>query len=60
VTEALIGRLRHVLGSAGMVSDPDEMAGYLTDWRNAYAGTAAAVVRPGCTEEVRRGRRTVP
>ena len=35
-----------------MISDPDEMAGYLTDWRNAYTGTAAAVVRPGSTEEV--------
>jgi FAD/FMN-containing dehydrogenase len=30
------------------------MAGYLTDWRNAYAGTAAAVVRPASTDEVAR------
>jgi FAD/FMN-containing dehydrogenase len=52
VTADLIGRLRHLVGPTGVISDPDEMAGYLTDWRNAYAGTAAAVVRPGNTEEV--------
>ena len=51
-TGDLVGRLRHLVGSSGVVSDPDEMAGYLTDWRNAYAGTAAAVVRPASTEEV--------
>ncbi|WP_368046162.1 FAD-binding oxidoreductase [Micromonospora soli] len=28
------------------------MAGYASDWRNAYSGTPAAVVRPGGTEEV--------
>ena len=37
---------------SGVICDPDEMAGYLTDWRNAYAGAAAAVVRPGSTDEV--------
>jgi FAD/FMN-containing dehydrogenase len=52
VTGHLLGRLRHVVGPSGVVSEPAEMAGYLTDWRNAYAGTAVAVVRPGCTEEV--------
>ena len=50
MTGNLIGRLRHAVGSSGVISDPDEMAGYLTDWRNAYTGTAAAVVRPGSTE----------
>ncbi|GAB3301636.1 FAD-binding oxidoreductase [Parasphingorhabdus pacifica] len=42
-------RLRDIVGSSGQVSDPD---GYLTDWRNAYSGTATAVVRPGNTAEV--------
>jgi len=32
-----------------MVDDP---AGSLTDWRRAYSGTAAAVVRPGSSAEV--------
>jgi FAD/FMN-containing dehydrogenase len=52
VTADLVDRLREVVGPAGLVTDPAGMAGYLTDWRGAYSGRAAAVVRPGCTEEV--------
>ncbi|RQW97751.1 FAD-binding oxidoreductase [Micromonospora globispora] len=52
MTADLIGRLREVVGPAGVLSDPADLAGYLSDWRNAYTGTAAAVVRPGSTEEV--------
>jgi FAD/FMN-containing dehydrogenase len=48
----LSDRLREVVGDAGLVTDPGQMGGYLTDWRNAYRGRAAAVVRPGSTEEV--------
>jgi FAD/FMN-containing dehydrogenase len=52
VTADLIGRLKDVVGPSGVVTEPAEMAGYLTDWRNAYTGTAAAVVRPASTDEV--------
>ena len=45
-------RLRGVVGDAGLVTDPAGMRGYLTDWRGAYSGTAALVVRPGSTAEV--------
>jgi FAD/FMN-containing dehydrogenase len=48
----LIGQLKDVVGPSGVVTDPAQMAGYLTDWRNAYTGTAAAIVRPASTEEV--------
>ncbi|MGV0745819.1 FAD-binding oxidoreductase [Mycolicibacterium sp. XJ870] len=48
----LIGHLTEVVGASGVVTDPAEMTGYLTDWRHAYTGTAAAVVRPGSTDEV--------
>ncbi|SCL22925.1 FAD/FMN-containing dehydrogenase [Micromonospora pallida] len=54
MTADLIGRLRQVVGPHGVIGDRDGMAGYLTDWRNAYRGTAAAVVRPGDTDEVAR------
>jgi FAD/FMN-containing dehydrogenase len=54
VTADLIGRLRQVVGPHGVIDDRDGMAGYLADWRNAYPGTAAAVVRPGDTDEVAR------
>ncbi|MFE9689213.1 FAD-binding oxidoreductase [Micromonospora sp. NPDC005806] len=52
MTADLMGRLRQVVGPAGVIDDPGEMAGYASDWRNAYSGTPAAVVRPGGTEEV--------
>ncbi|MFN3007990.1 FAD-binding oxidoreductase [Mycolicibacterium wolinskyi] len=51
-TLELVGRLCDVVGPAGIITDPAEMAGYLTDWRRAYAGHAMAVVRPADTAEV--------
>lgn len=50
--DELVGRLRDVVGRSGIITHPAEMAGYITDWRHAYAGNAMAVVRPGNTEEV--------
>ncbi|WP_434626874.1 FAD-binding oxidoreductase [Pseudomonas sp. Z1-29] len=47
-----IQSIEHVVGAAGVVRDPALMASYLTDWRNAYQGQAALVVRPATTEEV--------
>jgi FAD/FMN-containing dehydrogenase len=52
VSAELVARLRDVAGPDGVLDDPAGMSGYLTDWRNAYSGTAAAVVRPGSSEEV--------
>jgi FAD/FMN-containing dehydrogenase len=52
VSADLVARLRDVVGPDGVLDDPAGMSGHLTDWRNAYSGTAAAVVRPGSTEEV--------
>ncbi|MFU8874245.1 FAD-binding oxidoreductase [Micromonospora sp. SL4-19] len=52
MTAELVSQLGDIVGPAGLITDPDQMAGYLTDWRNAYAGAAAAVVRPGTTDEV--------
>ncbi len=45
-------RLQAVVGDTGLVTDPDLMAGYLADWRGAFLGTAAAVVRPASTDDV--------
>jgi FAD/FMN-containing dehydrogenase len=52
MTAVLSDRLREVVGPAGLVTDAAGMSGYLTDWRHAYGGSAAAVVRPGNTAEV--------
>ncbi|MGY1916467.1 FAD-binding oxidoreductase [Blastococcus sp. SYSU DS0973] len=51
-TAGLLERLRDAVGEEGLVTDPGQLGGYLNDWRNAYGGIAAAVVRPGSTEEV--------
>ncbi|GIZ52390.1 FAD-binding oxidoreductase [Noviherbaspirillum aridicola] len=42
---------RAIVGAANVLTGTD-MAGYLTDWRRRFTGSARAVVRPGSTEEV--------
>ncbi|TNF13097.1 MAG: FAD-binding oxidoreductase [Pseudomonadales bacterium] len=50
--EDLLPALYDALGEAGLITDAERMQSYLSDWRNAYRGQAAAVLRPGTTEEV--------
>ncbi|WP_434678494.1 FAD-binding oxidoreductase [Pseudomonas sp. R1-18] len=52
LSEALTQALERVVGQAGLIHDPERMQSYLTDWRNAYRGQAALVVRPANTDEV--------
>ncbi|MEL7213727.1 MAG: FAD-binding oxidoreductase [Pseudomonadota bacterium] len=47
----LLASLRHVLGNAGLLTDPVEMAPYLIDWRQQWQGRALAIARPATTEE---------
>ena len=37
-----------------VLTDPDDTAGFLTDWTGRYRGAAEAVVRPRTTDEVSR------
>ena len=41
-----------VVGDRHVLHEPDERAGYETDWTGRYRGSCAAVVRPGNTAEV--------
>ncbi|HEY1026683.1 MAG TPA: FAD-binding oxidoreductase [Pseudomonas sp.] len=50
--EDLIQALCEVVGESGLILDGERMQSYLSDWRNAYRGEAAAVLRPASTEEV--------
>ncbi|MCP2075375.1 UNVERIFIED_ORG: FAD/FMN-containing dehydrogenase [Pseudomonas lini] len=50
LSHELIESIERLVGPAGLVRDPELMQGYLTDWRNAYQGLAALVVRPASTE----------
>jgi len=52
LSDEVLQRIERVVGPAGLVRDLVMMQSYLTDWRNAYQGQAALVVRPATTEEV--------
>ena len=43
---------RHVVGPGYVLTEPDDMASYLTDWRRRYTGNALAVIKPSSTDEV--------
>jgi len=48
----LIARLAGIVGAAQVLTDPADMASFVTDWRGRYRGAAQCVVRPGSTVEV--------
>jgi FAD/FMN-containing dehydrogenase len=47
----LLAGLRSIVGDE-VVTDPDVIRSYATDWTGRFVGHSAAVVRPGSTEEV--------
>ena len=52
IRATLLARLSAAVGSTQVLTDPADLAPYLTDWRGRYHGRAAAVVRPANTAEV--------
>ena len=48
----MLARLAAIAGDANVITAPDDIAPYLTDWRGRYRGAARAVVRPGTADEV--------
>jgi FAD/FMN-containing dehydrogenase len=52
LSEDVISGIEAIVGPAGIICDAERMQSYLSDWRNAYRGEAALVVRPASTEEV--------
>ena len=51
MNDTLLNALREALGPAQVLTDGD-LSAYELDWRKRYRGRAAAVVRPGSTDEV--------
>ena len=49
---SLIDEIRAIVGPAGLMTLPQEVAPYATDWRKRYRGKPAAVVKPASTAEV--------
>jgi FAD/FMN-containing dehydrogenase len=48
----LIDQARAVLGDKGVITDPDEIAPWTTDWRGRFHGTTPAILAPDSTEQV--------
>ncbi|MHC8509803.1 MAG: FAD-binding oxidoreductase [Rhodospirillales bacterium] len=49
--EGLLERLTQALGPQNVLTAPEDLAPYLHEWRGIYQGAAAAVLRPGSTDE---------
>ena len=48
----LTEQLAAIVGDAAVITDPQEVAPYATDWRKRYFGKPLAVVKPASTAEV--------
>ncbi|MBI2275802.1 MAG: FAD-binding oxidoreductase [Dechloromonas sp.] len=51
-TPSLSERLEGIVGAVNVLTDPAELAPFLTDWRGRYHGAAQCLVRPGNAGEV--------
>ncbi|HEV2610558.1 MAG TPA: FAD-binding oxidoreductase [Noviherbaspirillum sp.] len=47
-----LDQCRNAIGTAHVLTEAADTAGYLTDWRRRFTGRALAVVKPASTEEV--------
>ncbi|KQN09437.1 hydroxyacid dehydrogenase [Sphingobium sp. Leaf26] len=47
-----IDRFVALLGPKGVVTDPDDIAPWVSDWRGRYHGAAVAILSPASTQEV--------
>ena len=54
MTDALLARLRDIVGEPHCLTDPALRASYETDWTRRFSGEALAVVRPSTVDEVSR------
>jgi len=49
---SFIEEIQAIVGPAGLITLPKEVAPYASDWRKRYVGKPAAVVKPATTSEV--------
>jgi FAD/FMN-containing dehydrogenase len=52
ITPETLERLRDLVGPAGVIDAPDEVAAYCKPWRGTYFGRSPLVLRPASTEEM--------
>lgn len=51
-TPSALNRFKDLIGSQNVLTDQNDMDGYLHEWRDKYIGQAAAVLRPGSVSDV--------
>lgn len=54
VPQGLIERFAAIVGAPNALTNADDQAGYLREWRDRYSGATPVVLRPGSTDEVSR------
>lgn len=52
IEPSIIARFASLLGPKGVVTDPEDIAPWTSDWRGRYHGAAAAILAPASTQEV--------
>lgn len=52
IGQDIIARFRQLLGPKAVITDPDDIAPWLTDWRGRFHGAAPAIIQPASTREV--------
>jgi FAD/FMN-containing dehydrogenase len=52
IEQHLIDRFIALLGPKGVVTDPDDISPWTSDWRGRYHGAAMAILSPASTQEV--------
>ena len=48
----LVARFAAIVGTDNAITDTQEQAPFLTEWRDLYVGRAAVILKPGSTQEV--------
>lgn len=49
---SFLAQCRNAIGADYVLTEPSDMASYLTDWRKRFTGKAIAIVKPASTSEV--------
>lgn len=52
IGQDIIARFQQLLGPKGVITDGDDIAPWLTDWRGRFHGAASAIIQPDSTQDV--------
>jgi len=52
IAQHIVDRFVAILGPKGVITDPDDIAPWVDDWRGRYHGQATAILSPANTREV--------